>query len=542
MCGIAGYYRLPVAPDERRGLLARMIGAIAHRGPGRQRRLRRRRRRPGARAPQHHRPRRRPPADVQRGRHRLDHLQRRDLQLRRAARRADRARPPFSTNSDTEVIVHLYEERGPDCVDALNGDFAFALWDARRQRLVLARDRMGVRPLYYAVRDGGARLRLRGQGAARRCRASSAALDPIALDQMFTFWFPLAPRTPFKDIAELPPAHVLVAERATASRRGRYWRFEFPDAAERSPGIAGATRRASPTSCARCCSTRCASGCAPTCRSAPTSAAASIPRSSPPPSAASCPTSCAPSRSPSRTPSSTRASSSSEMVDALGTEHSTDAVPRRPTSAGVLPDVIRHTERPILRTAPAPCSCCRGLVRDSGFKVVLTGEGADEVFAGYDIFKEAKVRRFCARSRTRKRRPLLLQRLYPYLPACRASRSATSRRSSAAELERARRSALLAPAALPHQRRRQGVLLRATCASAIGGYDALADLRERLPADFTRWHPLSQAQYLESALPAAGLHPLLAGRPRGDGATRSRAASRSSTIAWSSSPRASRRG
>src|SRR5260370_16274242 len=84
------------------------------------------------------------------------------------------------------------------------------------------------------------------------------------------------------------------------------------------------------------------------------------------------------------------------MVRAVGTEHR--AIRCGATDiAQVFPAVIRHTEQPVLRTAPAPLFLLSDVVRRHGFKVVLTGEGADEVFAGYDIFKESKLRRFCAR-------------------------------------------------------------------------------------------------------------------------------------------------
>jgi asparagine synthase (glutamine-hydrolysing) len=114
------------------------------------------------------------------------------------------------TTSDTEVIVHSYEERGPACVESFNGDFAFALWDKKRDRLVLARDRMGVRPVYYTV-HGGALLFASEVKALFQVPGVRAVIDPLAIDQCFTFWFPVAPRTPFKGVHELPPGHQDVA-------------------------------------------------------------------------------------------------------------------------------------------------------------------------------------------------------------------------------------------------------------------------------------------------------------------------------------------
>src|SRR5204863_9323210 len=97
----------------------------------------------------------------------------------------------------------------------------------------------------------------------------------------------------------------------------------------------------------------------------------------------------------------------------LGTDHSemrcSDEDVRR-----VFPDVVWHAETPLLRTAPAPLFLLSRWVRDFGYKVVLTGEGADETFGGYDIFKEAKIRRFWAKSPSSRRRAALLERLYPY--------------------------------------------------------------------------------------------------------------------------------
>ncbi|MBW3625436.1 MAG: asparagine synthase (glutamine-hydrolyzing) [Armatimonadetes bacterium] len=131
----------------------------------------------------------------------------------------------FHTHSDTETIVHQYEEDGPDCVQAFNGDFAYAVWDRRRNRLTLARDRMGVRPLYYTF-VGGALVFASEIKALFEVPGVEAEIDPLALDQTFTFWFPLAPRTPFRNIHELPPGHLLVAGDSGVTVKP-YWQLSY---------------------------------------------------------------------------------------------------------------------------------------------------------------------------------------------------------------------------------------------------------------------------------------------------------------------------
>ncbi len=114
----------------------------------------------------------------------------------------------FSTHSDTEVLVHLYEERGPAFVEALRGMFAIAIWDARHGRLVLARDRFGIKPLYYRVAGGwlsfGSELK-----ALLRQPGFSREIDPAALEAFLAFNSIPAPLTIFTEARKLPAGHTL---------------------------------------------------------------------------------------------------------------------------------------------------------------------------------------------------------------------------------------------------------------------------------------------------------------------------------------------
>jgi asparagine synthase (glutamine-hydrolysing) len=400
----------------------------------------------------------------------------------------------FATTSDTEVILQLYDELGPDCVTKLNGDFAFALWDARRRRLMLARDRMGVRPLFYTRRAGTLYFASEVK-ALLEVPGVSAEPDPIALDQIFTFWFPLAPRTAFKDIDELKPAHLLLAD-AHGTVVRPYWSLEYSRFGEEGPHDARAEAALTDevehllldaTRIRLRADVPVGAYLSGGLDSSLVAAAAKrfVPERL---------------RTFSLTFDSAEFDESEhqqQMVRALGTAHESIACTAGDI-ARLFPQAIRHGEKPILRTAPAPLLALSDLAHRNGFKVVLTGEGADEVFAGYDIFKEAKLRRFCARQPESRRRPLLFRRLYPYLPGLQAQ---------SAQYLAAFFGSGIGPlddplfSHLPRLRSTAGAKaffsreLRAT----LGSYDALAELRESLPGEFARWHPLSQAQYLETA-------------------------------------------
>ena len=136
----------------------------------------------------------------------------------------------FATRSDTEVIVHSWEEYGEHCLDAFNGMFAFALWDRRREQLILARDRMGEKPLYYALVDGwlvfGSELR-----ALLAHPAVGRELDLRSVSRYLAYEYVPAPHSIVRDIKKLPPAHTLTVSEGKVSLQS-YWDIPFrPDPA-----------------------------------------------------------------------------------------------------------------------------------------------------------------------------------------------------------------------------------------------------------------------------------------------------------------------
>jgi len=131
------------------------------------------------------------------------------------------------TNSDTEAIVHLYEEKGPDCVLSLNGMFAFAIWDDVRGRLLLARDRLGIKPLYYTEREGRIAFASEIKGLLAD-PSIPRRLDYRALSEYLTFQNVFGEKTFFEGVRILPPGHLLIAEGGKVEVR-EYWDLHFKE-------------------------------------------------------------------------------------------------------------------------------------------------------------------------------------------------------------------------------------------------------------------------------------------------------------------------
>jgi asparagine synthase (glutamine-hydrolysing) len=405
----------------------------------------------------------------------------------------------FRTRSDTEVILHAYALDGIRCVESFNGQFAFALWDARRRRLILARDRYGVRPLYL-MRAGG-RLAFASEvkallalpGAPRR-------LDPRGLGQVFQLWAPLAPQTVFEGITQLPPGHVLVVESDGTEKLTKFWDWPFgpSDGIDRARPLESWMEEVRETLIGAVKLRLMRSD-------VPVGAYLSGGLDSSIIATAVRRFSSAPLRTFSVTFEDKEFDESDyqgEVIASLGTDHTAVRCTRADIGAA-FPRAIWHTEAPVLRTAPTPMLVLAETVHKAGYKVVLTGEGADEVFAGYDLFKEAAVRRFAARHPNSAGPPRLFERLYPYLPQAPALGSALGKaffQQGGVSPE----DPFFAHAPRWSTTRRTWRFFSGDMAAALEKDDTLDRWRETLPSDIGSWEPLARDQYVEG-------HSLLSG-------------------------------
>jgi asparagine synthase (glutamine-hydrolysing) len=315
----------------------------------------------------------------------------------------------FRTASDCETIVHLYEELGSDFVNRLNGQFACAVWDRRRGKLLLVRDRLGIRPLFYA--EAGGRLLFASEIKALLADPQvGRELDPVGLAQVFTYWAPLPPRTMFQRVRSLRPGHMLELTRRS-SRLSQYWKLEFGHGP--SPGRLDEEEAASELRSLLVDATR-------------IRLRADVPVGSYISGGLDSAVVTALARRQTTAELHTfgvafddghfdESGHQERVARELGTHHHTLHCSARDIGEA-LPGVVWHTETPVLRSAPVPLYLLAEQVHSLGLKVVLTGEGADEFQLGYDIFKEASARAFWARDPGSRLRPRLLRRLYADVP------------------------------------------------------------------------------------------------------------------------------
>ena len=400
----------------------------------------------------------------------------------------------FRTRSDTEVIVQAYRAWGDAAFARFNGQWAVALWDSAKKRLVLCRDRVGICPLHLCEHAG----HLYFASEVKAIFAANAdiprAFDPIGISQTFTFWSIAPPQGIFQGVSELEPGHLRIYQNGTVQDRA-YWTPRYPVSGDASGIFHGSLDDAASavrSALEHATSLRMLRADVPVgsylSGGLDSSLVAALGRQF----------------AGNRFQTFSLRFDDAEydetefqrmMVNMLGSEHH-EVIVSRSDIARVFPEVIYHAERPILRTAPAPLFLLSKLVREHGVKVVLTGEGADEMFAGYDIFREGKVRRFWGRQPDSAWRPRLIERLYPYLARSPVSQQAMARQFFGRNIA-AHREPGFAHDTRWHTTGALKRLLSKDLQNAAAGRDVIKELIENTHADFPQWSHLAQDQHIE---------------------------------------------
>lgn len=400
----------------------------------------------------------------------------------------------FRTQSDTEVILHAYRAWGVEAFERFNGQWAVALWDSVAKRLVLSRDRVGICPLHICEYDGHLYFASEVKAIFAANASIPRAFDPIGISQTFTFWTIAPPQGVFHGVSELEPGHVRTYENGNVRDRA-YWTPCYPvpgDVRHRFHGTLEDAVKEVRREIENATSLRMLRADVPVgsylSGGLDSSLVAALGRRF----------------AGDKFQTFSLRFDDAEydeteyqrlMVKMLGSEHH-EVVVSRSDIANVFPDVIYHTERPILRTAPAPLFLLSKLVREHGVKVVLTGEGADEMFAGYDIFREGKVRRFWGRQPESAWRHRLLERLYPYLARSPVSQQAMARQFFGRNIA-AHRAPGFAHDTRWHTTGALKRLLSKDVQDAAAGRDVIRELLADLNVDFKHWSQLAQDQHIE---------------------------------------------
>jgi asparagine synthase (glutamine-hydrolysing) len=385
-----------------------------------------------------------------------------------------------ASTTDTEVVLRLLDRDGLSALDRLNGQFAFAWWEPEARRLTLVRDRFGVRPLHYALAPDGTLVF--GSEAKAIFASGEVAAEPdlAGIDEVFTTWAPRPPRSPFRGVHQLRPGSLLVWERGRIVAERQWWEPSYDgggagaeeDLAELMRDsvrlrlradvpvgtyLSGGLDSSLITALARQASDH---------RLRTFSVAF-------------------------RDPAYDERGHQQEVAAALGTDHHVvDIGPGDIVDA--FRDVVRHAETPLIRTAPVPLYLLARETREQGITVVATGEGADELFWGYDLFKEVMLRRAALHD------PSALDRfdeLYPYFAQVAGRRGPGWRRffldaGPADDPLFSHQTRIAATGAVKS-------FYRPEVEAELLADDPRERLRGELPEAFGRWSPLERAAYLE---------------------------------------------
>lgn len=400
----------------------------------------------------------------------------------------------FKTKSDTEVLVQLYALYGEKCLNLLNGQFAFAIWDKLKEELFIARDRVGIRPLFYNFNAGVFSFASEIKALFQQ-KEIPREFCHESLSQVYTFWTAITPNTPFKGIFELPPGHYAIFNRKGLTIE-KFWELSFnrtnstlslQDAIDHFHELFSDAVRIR--------------------LRADVEVAAYL--------SGGIDSSATVAYIKEIEPGILNTFSigfdekdfdeseyQNEAAKFFDTTHKSMVCSSKDISDS-FPRVIWHSETPILRTAPAPMLLLSNLVRDNKIKVVVTGEGSDEILGGYDIFKEAIIKKFWSSQPDSTFRPLLLKKLYPYLTQMKDMNPKMLRLFYGYKLEDVNNpfySHLLRWNNSNHIKKHFSDGLK----HDLNDFSFLSDLEKRLPENFDSWDHLAKAQWLETTVFMSG--------------------------------------
>ena len=323
----------------------------------------------------------------------------------------------FHTKSEIEMLLQLYLSNEEEMFSLLNGQYAIAIWDGRQEKLILCRDRLGIRPLFWHLNSQGMIFASEVKAIAT-IPSVHLNLNHRSIIQTLTFWTNVGDNSAFDNISQIPAAHYLVYHKGKTKLK-RYWDWPFSKYQEPLdlPNENAYFERFSEeinTSISRQ-------------RMADVPVGSYLSGGIDSSVAAIC------LRRQMRhgtlktysvtfeDPEYDESTAQKAVTDHFNFDHSSVAIHSRDISDH-FPNVVWHAETPLFRTAPTPLFLLSRQVHKDGIKVVMTGEGADEILLGYDLFRETMIRRFWRRQPDSKWRGSLLKRLYYYLPQYRNPR------------------------------------------------------------------------------------------------------------------------
>jgi asparagine synthase (glutamine-hydrolysing) len=489
MCGIAGFYSPNATPDP--AALRSMLSTISHRGPDEIHGT--------VRGPLAIGSARLAIIDLKEGqqpRSSADHaiiatFNGEIFNYRRLLAELERDGIRLGSHTEIELLVAGYLHHGSALFERLDGQFAIAIWDGRAGELILARDRVGIRPLFWFSEGGWTGF----ASEAKALFASgliAARLDPAAVIQTMRFWTCVGEQTAFEGVRQVPPAHYMVVSRSGITLR-RYWSWPLPHRVDpirlaSDQDYFAMFRDELDQSIRRQSVADVAVG------SYLSGGIDSVTIAS---------------RLQSQIGEDLQTFSvrfedsnfDESKAQRSAVEHfgfrSSSIVADDASIAAALPAAVWHAETPLFRSAPVPLFLLSREVHRQSYKVVMTGEGADEILLGYDLFKETRLREFWGRQPDSRARPALLRRLYHHLPQYRTPRFLNLLIDFYRPYLACNDDRYFSMAVRWEAGRSLENYLSAELQSFLMGYNAVAELDRWLPEEFDDADPIERAQWVE---------------------------------------------